>query len=399
MRRLLFPFMLVLLTFSMFAQNADSTISLHENIAQKLLKTDGKLKIGGYGEIHYNQPLSKDKVYNKDLDVHRMVMLFGYQFNQRTQFISEIEFEHVKEVYVEQAFLQYKLNNWINLKAGLLLTPMGIINEYHEPVAFNGVERPIIDGKIVPTTWREIGAGFSGNVLPLSLKYQAYITNGFSSFDGKAKLNGSNGLRSGRQKGAESFMSSPDFAAKVEYYGIRGLNMGISGYFGPTQSSLYDGIDRNNDSLLMIADSSVVGISMLGIDARYNIGGLQFRGQYYLTNISNTEEYNKFTGVNGTPNDLGSSLTGYYAELGYNILKHFDDSEGMLIPFVRYEYMNMHNKVDSYLVANSSYNKNIITAGLTWKITRDAVVKADLQFIESSNDKITVFNAGVGVMF
>jgi hypothetical protein len=112
-----------------------------------------------------------------------------------------------------------------NFKGGLLLIPMGIVNEYHEPTTFNGVERPLIENRITPTTWREIGFGITGTVLPASLKYQAYVVNGFNGYDGDANLTGSKGFRSGRQKGAESYISSPSFTGKIEYFGIRGLNM------------------------------------------------------------------------------------------------------------------------------------------------------------------------------
>ena len=108
-----------------------------------------------------------------------MVLLFGYRFNERVQFITEIEFEHVKEVYVEQAFINYNLTDGLNLRAGLMLIPMGIINEFHEPTTFNGVERPSLDNAIVPTTWREIGIAASGRWDALALRYQAYIFNGF----------------------------------------------------------------------------------------------------------------------------------------------------------------------------------------------------------------------------
>jgi hypothetical protein len=133
-------------------------LTAQQNASQKLLTTNGNQKgltIGGYAEAHYNRASGKNAV----LDVHRVVLLLGYKFNERTQFITELEFEHVKEVYVEQAFLQYSLTDNINLRAGLMLVPMGIVNEYHEPTTFNGVERPSMDKSIVPTTWREIGLG------------------------------------------------------------------------------------------------------------------------------------------------------------------------------------------------------------------------------------------------
>ena len=285
MRRFLL-FIFLVGGFVAYGQQTDSTKNFYQNSAEKLLSTDGKLVIGGYGEVHYNQPFNKKTRSNGTLDVHRMVMLLGYNFSSKTQFVSEIEFEHVSEVFIEQAFVQHKFNNYFNLRAGLLLIPMGIVNEYHEPTTFNGVERPMIDNRISPTTWREIGIGFSGNIIEASLKYQAYVVNGFNGYNGKANLSGKNGFRSGRQKGAESYISSPNFTGKIEYYGFRGLNIGLSGYFGKSQSSLYNGLDKNDAVALARADSSVVGISMIGVDSRFSSGGLQLRGQIYYAGIS-----------------------------------------------------------------------------------------------------------------
>lgn len=386
---------LCFLGFGLQAQTVEKEQNSYENSADRLLSTDGRLTIGGYGEVHFNQALDSDVRSNGKLDVHRMVMLLGYNFSERTQFVTEIEFEHVKEVYIEQAFLQHKLNNYINLKGGLLLIPMGIINEYHEPTTFNGVERPLVDNVIAPTTWREIGFGVSGNVFPATLRYQLYLVNGFNGYNGDGVLNGQNGFRKGRQKGAESYISSPNFTGKVEYYGVRGLNVGLSGYFGNTQSTLYDGIDKNNSNKMAAADSSVVGISMMGLDARFVTGGLQLKGQLYLAGISNTEQYNKFVS-----SDLGSSMIGYYLEAGYNVLRM--SKTGMeLIPFIRTEKYNTHHKVAGDLTKNTSYNQSAVTTGLTLKLARGAVVKTDIQFrkSEAGDNWSKVFNAGFGVMF
>ncbi|WP_462319445.1 hypothetical protein, partial [Marinilabilia sp.] len=369
--------------------------------ADNLLLTNNKLVVGGYGEVHYNQPMDGDIRRNGKMDVHRVVMLFGYNFSPGTQFITELEFEHVKEVYVEQAFLQHKLNNSINLRGGLMLVPMGIINEYHEPTTFNGVERPWVDKYIAPTTWREIGFGITGNILPASMKYQAYVMNGFNGFDGAPHISGKNGLRKGRQKGAESYISSPNFTGKIEYYGIRGLNIGLSGYFGKTQSTLYNGIPNNDDTAEAMADSSVVGVSMIGLDTRYSISGLQLRGQFYYSGLSNTKEYNEFTAdEDGTLNDVGSSMVGYYAEVGYNVLRSVK-TDKQLMPFVRYEYLDTHNSVESNISKNLAYEKKVITTGLTYALTKGAVAKADMQFVKSGNDDgfAKTLNLGIGVMF
>lgn len=387
----------ILLSSSVMAQTNDSINNKYENAADLLLKSQKGLTLGGYAQVDFNQPFGNDFRSNGNLDVHRLVMLLGYNFNDRLKFVSELEFEHVKEVYVEQAFLQYKINDFINFRGGLMLIPMGIQNEYHEPSTFNGVERTLLDSKIAPTTWREIGFGFTGNIIDASIKYQAYVVNGFNSYDDDGgKLRGSDGLRKGRQKGAESFMSSPNYAAKVEYYGIKGLNLGLAGYFGNTQSSEYDGLMNNDDAGLKSADSTVVGISMIGFDARYQIKALELRAQVYYTTLSNTDQYNAKTGK-----DLGSEMMGYYVELGYNVFRHLDNVESELVPFVRYEMYNTHHEVENNMVKNDSYNNNVITAGLGWKITPKAALKVDVSMIksEAADDYMKTFNAGLAVMF
>lgn len=366
-----------------------------QNTADKVsADTESKIQIGGYAQIDYNQPVNSGKTSNGKLDVHRMVLLFGYRFNERTNFVTEIEVEHVKEVYVEQAFLNYKILPWLDFRGGLMLVPMGIINEYHEPPTFNGVERPNLDSKIVPTTWREIGAGFTGRIDGASLKYQLYIMNGFNGYNNEGVFRGTDGLRKGRQKGAESFMSSPTLATKIDYYGFSGLKLGFSTYNGKSQSTLYNGLEKSDSEAISAADSSVVSISMIGFDARYVVGGFEARGQLNIANIKNTDQYNSFTGK-----DLGSQLFGWYAELGYNLL-HSVETEQKLVPFVRYEKYNTHTKTEGKLEINGAYNRTDITVGAGWWLSSGAVLKADYQFFNNAlNNSFGQFNMGIGIWF
>ncbi len=384
-----------------FLKAQKDTTNTYQNTALRMMQTDRKLTIGGYAQIDYNQPLNSNMYNNGKLDVHRLVLLFGYKFNSRTQFITELEIEHVKEVFVEQAFLDYRINNYMNLRAGLMLIPMGIVNEYHEPPTFMGVERPMLDKYIVPTTWREIGAGVTGNIPSANLKYQAYIVNGFSSYNDGPTLRGKDGLRKGRQKGAESFMSSPNLTTKIEYYGFSNLNLGISGYIGDTQSTLYNELEKSDESAVARADSSVVGISMIGLDARYSKKGLHLRGQLNYANISNTEAYNNLSNADDKTNDLGSALFGYYVEAGYNVFHRSDNIKTELIPFIRYSEFDTHYKVEGEMEKNDAYNRTVITAGLGWKVAPGAIFKADMQFLKTKADDTysTVFNAGVGIWF
>jgi hypothetical protein len=365
---------------TMFSQPENIEESITEqaaaqNAAQKLFDegTSNKLTIGGYGEIHSNHPENG----NGKVDVHRLVTLFGYKFNDKVQFISEIEFEHVKEVYVEQAFMSYSITDNLNLRAGLMLIPMGIVNEYHEPTTFNGVERPGMDKSIVPSTWREIGFGINGRLDNASIKYQAYIFNGFSSNG----LGGSNGLRSGRQKGAEAMFNESNLSTRIDYYGIGNLKVGFSGYFG-------------NTNVDVDSDAPKVGISMVGFDARYTNNRFGARGQYITASISDTEDYNTYYESN-----LGSKLAGYYVEASYNLLETSKTEK--LDLFARYSNYDTHASVAGSLVANDAYDRNVLTTGLTWHVADGAAFKMDYQILgnESSDDTSSVLNFGVGVWF
>ena len=361
------------------AQNLQ--INGYQRILSNLRGIPQGVTIGGYGEILYNQPNN----LNGELDVQRLVMLFGYKFDERVQFVTEIEYEHVKEVYVEQAFVNYSIANAVNIRAGLMLVPMGIINEFHEPTTFNGVERPSMDNKIVPTTWREIGIGIAGRLDGLALRYQAYLFNGFISHDGEAgKLKGSNGLRGGRQKGAESMVDQFNLSAKLDYYGIPNLRIGLSGYQGRTQAD-----DNVNDVL-----GSDIGVLMIGLDARYKWMNFSARGQYVHANLSDTETYNAFTG-----RDLGSELEGYYVEAAYNILPI--TKKQRLDAFVRYEQYDTHNAVAGNLTKNLAYDRQEWTTGLSYHMSIGTVFKVDYQSKSTgvANSQYGQFNVGVGVWF
>lgn len=366
-----------------------------QNSAEKIIAGSEGLQIGGYGQIDFNLPTRDGTIHkNGKLDVHRLVTFFGYNFNEKTSFVSEVEFEHVSEVYVEQAFLDYKIKNNLSVNAGLMLIPMGIQNLYHEPPTFNGVERTNVDKYIIPTTWREIGIGVSGRSLEHSLNYQAMLVNGFNGFDGEGVFSGKKGLRSGRQKGAESYITYPDFAGRVSYYGHPGLNLGFSAYIGDSETSAYNDLDLADENAVASADSTMVGIQMIGVDARYTEGPLQLRGQYIVANLSNTDQYNAFTGA-----DLGSKLTGYYAEAGYNLLDGKSDTEE-LIAFARYENYNTHAAVEG-IELNDSYNRTEITIGLGFKVAKGAMFKADYQIKSNagSDEESGQFNFGTAIWF
>lgn len=369
---------LILLATFVCAQDQYNSASTQLN---NLLSSERGLSIGGYGEITYNNLEGKSDP--AEIDVQRLVILFAYKFDDRTSFVTEIEYEHVKEVYVEQAFINYVLADGVNLRGGLMLVPMGIINEYHEPTTFNGVERPSLDSKIVPTTWREMGIGISGRINNASIRYQAYLMNGFLSYGESRKLRGSDGLRKGRQKGAESVGSDANFAGRIEYYGLPKLKLGVSYYAGNTQTTAPE------------MSNTQIGLSMFGLDYRYINGRLSSRGQFISASLKDTEAYN----LAGNK-DLGSAMGGYYIEGAYNLLPL--DSRQKLDLFLRYEDFNTHQKTAGALIANDAFHRNETTFGLSYHLASGAVFKADYQSkgtaVEGS-DAIGQFNIGLGVFF
>lgn len=359
------------------------------NAAQRLLSGNyaSSVTVGSYAEILYNQPDGD----NGELDVQRLVLLFGYKFDDRTQFVTEIELEHVNQIFVEQAFVNYNLANNVNLRGGLMLVPMGIVNEFHEPTTFNGVERPAMDNAIVPTTWREIGLGVAGRINDLALGYQAYVFNGFKSTESDGEggvtglLGGSNGLRGGRQKAIQSTIDNPNLSLKFDYYGIRGLRLGLSGYFGRTQPE--DEVD--------MLDGSSIGISMLGLDARFAYKRFTARGQLIHANLVDTEAYNILTG-----RDLGSELQGFYMEGAYNLIP--PGKRQKLFAFLRYERFDTHANTAGDLPMNESYDRTDLTTGLTYHIAPGVVVKGDYQFRSNALEDADVqdrLNFGIGVWF
>ncbi|MGB1038074.1 MAG: hypothetical protein ACPGYY_05455, partial [Bacteroidia bacterium] len=213
-------------------------------------------------------------------------------------------------------------------------------------------------------------------------------------YDNGAKLNGKKPIRGARQKGAQVTMSGFDLSGKLTYYGIKGLDLGIAGYFGNTESSLYDNLHSDSISQIATADSSSIGVNMIGVDFRYQKKNFETRGELILANLDNTDQYNAFTGE-----DLGETSLGYYFEVGYNVASALKMKK-KLVPFVRYSNYNTHQATNAALVANPSYQKEIITTGLTYFLNDNFVAKADYQQGVDGNDAMNkTVNFGIGYWF
>ena len=182
-----------------------------------------KTSLGGYGELHYEGG-DKDQ-----LDFHRFVLFVGHEFDERTRLFTEFELEHALagegkggEVELEQAWVEFDLDESSNARAGVFLLPVGILNETHEPPTFYGVERNRVEKNIIPTTWWEGGVGYSHTTAD-GFRYDLAAHGGLNvPTDGGSKdfL-----IRSGRQKVAGSTLRDPAFTGRIRYTGIPGIEV------------------------------------------------------------------------------------------------------------------------------------------------------------------------------
>ena len=180
-----------------------------------------KVNIGGYGELHYNA-LSQDDTDIRELDFHRFVLFFGYEFSERARFVSELEIEHViasagnrGAVELEQAYIEIDLHERMRLQTGVLLMPVGIMNETHEPPTFYGTERPIIETTIIPTTWYSAGINFSHR-LANGLRYDVMVSEGLKTEDPNSTTNAEPfNVKKGKQNG--QYQPDIDQSAEISY--------------------------------------------------------------------------------------------------------------------------------------------------------------------------------------
>ncbi|HVS18800.1 MAG TPA: hypothetical protein VMT18_09400, partial [Planctomycetota bacterium] len=176
--------------------------------ASKIYFTQQGLSIGGYGEVFARF----DDAGTDSADALRGIVYIGYRFSDKWLLNTEIELEHADEAFLEFAYVDYLAQPAFNVRAGLLLAPMGFLNELHEPTTFFGVARPGVETVILPTTFRENGAGVHGELGDFI--YRAYVLNGFDAEGFSA-----GGLRGGRQKGSQTLAEDWAVTGRLDWMG------------------------------------------------------------------------------------------------------------------------------------------------------------------------------------
>ena len=286
--------------------------------------------IGGYGEIHYNNLDSFNRI-----DFHRFVLFFGHKFSDRIRFNSEIEYEHSLigegkpgEVELEQAYVDFDLTDNHTARGGLFLVPVGILNDTHEPPTFYGVERNPVETDIIPSTWWEGGAAVYGNPAP-GWRYDLAFTSGLN-----VPTSGSNAysIRSGRQKVANATANDGAYTARLKWDGIPGLELGTTLHYQQdvTQGAVAEGVKA------LLSEAHVVysrkSFALRVLYAQWNLDGAaaealgrdKQRGWYVEPSYKFTSKLGVFARLNRWDTQAGDALDSKrtQTDIGVNYWPH-----------------------------------------------------------------------------
>ncbi len=323
-----------------------------------------KTHIGGYGELHYNNLQGEGGASDKsEIDFHRFVLFLDHDFSESIKFKSELEVEHSisgddqpGEVELEQAYIDFLINDNFNVRSGLFLLPVGIINEVHEPPAFYGVERNPVEKNIIPATWWEGGFGGFGQIIP-GLSYDLYLHSGLETSGPDYKV------RSGRQKVGKASADNLAATARLRWNALPGLELAATYQY-------QDDITQGTDDAAGRAD-------MFETHAIINKGAFTLKALYAMWDLDGS----------------GPKASGADEQVGYYVEPSFKLTSTVGV-FARY------NCWDNQAGSDSKSEKTQWDMGINYWPHPNVVLKADYQVQDNENDKNQDgFNLGLGYNF
>jgi len=361
--------------------------------ASKIYGQDRGLSLGGYGEVAYTAFVHDKQGQSNRFDARRSVLYVGYKFSDRIVFNSEIEFEHASTeangaVSVEFANLDFFWRRALNFRVGLLLAPLGFINEIHEPPFFFGVNRPVTERVIIPATWSENGVGIFGK-LGESVDYRLYAMASL-----RADRFSTKGIREGRQGGGQSLAEDFSLVGRVDWRPerIEGLLLGAGFSVGNTGQNL-----RDPNTKLKLPDARMT----LGeLHAQYRNGPFHARALFAYTFLNDTADLNAALG-NGPDNAIARQMLGGYVETAYDLWPTlFGNDSKALEPFIRVEYVDPQFELAQGFHTDGSKASWIFTPGINFYPHPNVVLKAEYRnFQQRSGQRADEISLGMGFAF
>jgi hypothetical protein len=356
--------------------------------ASKALINPKGVSIGGYGEVWFTWNPERRPV--AEFDTFRFIIYLGYAFTERLKFNSEIEIEHAfveggeesGEVALEFAFIDYRVNKLLGLRGGMVLIPVGITNEYHEPPTYFSVKQPYLEKTLFPFTWRENGAGLYGDFG--FGEYRFYIVNGLKAKKGSYSL--SNPLKKLRQKGSEAAADQLAFTGRIDFRLPYNLTVGLSTFISGVQNAQGEALGT---------------VSLFSPHLWWQYAGFDVRVVGALTQTSGADRISaELDDGSGAQEVFPVRMDGFYAQVAYNILR-FADTDQELFLFVKYEDLRPYAEVPSGYSAPAGKNFKVYNAGISYKPHPLVALKADVAQIdrEGPAKDETVYATAITWMF
>jgi len=344
----------------------------------------------GYGELNYNRPSHDAQATQADL--RRGVLGFGHAFNATTRVLGELEWEHAVvsaddkgESEVEQLYVEHQFRPLVGGRAGLILIPLGLLNEHHEPANYYGVERNFVETAIIPSTWREGGLSAYGSTAG-GLNWSAGVTTGFdlSKWDASSDEGRQSPLGSIHQELQLAKAHDLSLFGAANYQGIPGLTAGGGIFTG--------GIGQGQRAFAASRSRVTIGEA----HGRWQSGRFDLSGLYARGSISDTEALNLTFA--GDPTPVPGGFWGAYAQIAFRAWQHADS---VLTPFLRLEEFNTASSFSSTppgVGVPTAATERVITGGFNYLLYQSVVFKADYQKfrVDRSRDR---FNLGLGYQF
>ncbi|MEO7523223.1 MAG: hypothetical protein ABIT58_03975, partial [Ferruginibacter sp.] len=280
---------------------------------------------------------------------------------------------------------------------------IGILNESHLPVNFNGVERPKVEQFIIPATWRELGIGFYGRSKKIPLNYTIAIMNGLNS----GGFEHGSGLREGRFEGRNATANNLALTAAIQYY-YNNFSFQVSGYMGGT-----NGLSkRASDSLALHSGIFALPLYLGEANVQWSSNGINVKLLGAYISLPDAGVVNV-----AYANNISKTMYGAYAELAYNLLEKSNKLKSQQLNlFGRYEMLDLNPTIPGDAIYDGTLKQQHIIAGFSYLPIRNVVIKADVRLLHTGPENPTlvinpspvripyqqnnqVFNLGIGYSF
>ncbi len=406
--------MILAFIMTIFALQVNAQESTMDSVMNK--NRSNRLSVGGYGEVamsrnfysdhvsRYSQPEEhKNDPSHGRVDIPHAVIYLGYDFGRGWTFGTEIEFEHGGnglayekedeeggeweqevekggEVELEQFWLQKTFSKALNLRIGHIVVPVGLNNAHHEPLSYFTVYRPEGENTIMPSTWHQTGLSLWGRYG--DFRYEAQLLAGLNA-DGFTNVNW---IKNGNKSPLEFDVANKyGVALRVDNYTVKGLRLGLSGYYGHSIGNSYPnnaaGVDAEYKGQVLIGavDLTYKGYNWIvrgQADYGYLGDAAQLKYVYNRLNSKSPYKHSAFVSKNAYAWGIEAGYDLFSVIGNWSKVKGLNAERPQLYVFGRYEQYNPYASQTKGTAYDYTEVKRF-AVGLNYHPIKQIVVKAE----------------------